>query len=322
MPNRLAPLCLALLLGLAISLARAQDFPSKTIRVVVPGPPGSSLDAAGRELSLDLQERWNVPMVLEHRPGAGSGIGADHVAKSAPDGYTWLIAPYNVLTLNQHLYNNPVHPLKEFTPVTTIASVPFLLVVHPEVNANSVSELITYARANPGKLNYGTSGPGSAQHLAAELLKSMAKVDIQHVSYKSAANAITDLIAGRIQVYIGANNSLLPHIRAGKLRALGSAGARRDSLTADIPTIAEGGVPGYRLPTWTAVVLPGGAPADVVAKIHAGVVQTLNRPEVRERLAKQGIEVETRSPEELAALIRSEYDMHGKLVKEAGIKAN
>ncbi len=113
------------------SLARAQDFPSKTIRVVVPGPPGSSLDAAGRELSIDLQERWNVPMVVEHRPGAGSGIGADHVAKSAPDGYTWLIAPYNVLTLNQHLYNNPVHPLKEFTPVTTIASVPFLLVVHP-----------------------------------------------------------------------------------------------------------------------------------------------------------------------------------------------
>ena len=322
MPSRFAPLCLVILLGLTLFAARAQDFPSKTIRVVVPGPPGSSLDAAGRELSIDLQERWNVPMVVEHRPGAGSGIGADHVAKSAPDGYTWLIAPYNVLTLNQHLYNNPVHPLKEFTPVTTIASVPFLLVVHPDVPANSVSELITYARANPGKLNYGTSGPGSAQHLAAELLKSMAKVDIQHVSYKGAANAITDLVAGRIQVYIGANNSLLPHIRAGKLRALGSAGARRGSLTADIPTIAEGGVPGYRLPTWTAVVLPGGAPADVVSKIHAGVVQTLNKPEVRERLAKQGIEVETRSPEELAALIRSEYDMHGKLVKEAGIKAN
>jgi tripartite-type tricarboxylate transporter receptor subunit TctC len=319
---RFASLCLTGVLGLVIFIARAQDFPSKTIRIVVPGPPGSSLDVAGRELANDLQELWKVPLVVEHRPGAGSGIGADHVAKSPPDGYTWLIAPYNVLTLNQHLYNNPVHPLKEFTPVTTIASVPFLLVVHPDVPANSVSELITYAKAHPGKLNYGTSGPGSAQHLAAELFKSMAKVDIQHVSYKGAANAITDLLAGRIQVYFGANNSLLPHIRAGKLRPLGSAGARRGSLTADLPTIAEGGVPGYQLPTWTAVVLPGGTPPDVVGKVHAGVVQTLNKPEVRERLAKQGIEVETRSPEELARLIRAEYEMHGKLVKEAGIKAN
>ncbi len=320
MLTRFALLCLA---GVLITFAaRAQDFPSKTIRIVVPGPPGSSLDAAGRELANDLAELWKVALVVEHRPGAGSGIGADHVAKSPPDGYTWLIAPYNVLTLNQHLYNNPVHPLKEFTPVTTIASVPFLLVVHPSVPAHSVAELLAYAKANPGKLNYGTSGAGSAQHLAAELLKSMAKIDLTHVSYKSAASAIVDLIAGRIEVYIGANNSLLPHIRAGKLRPLGSAGARRGSLTADLPTIAEGGVPGYQLPTWTAVVLPGGTPAEIVAKVHAGVVQTLNKPEVRERLAKQGIEVETRSPEELAALIRKEYDMHGKLVKEAGIKAN
>src|SRR5687768_15549486 len=316
MPNRFAPLCLALLLGLAISLARAQDFPSKTIRVVVPGPPGSSLDAAGRELSIDLQERWNVPMVVEHRPGAGSGIGADHVAKSAPDGYTWLIAPYNVLTLNQHLYNNPVHPLKEFTPVTTIASVPFVLVVHPSVPANNIAELVAYAKANPGKLNYGTSGAGSAQHLGGALFNSLAKIDIVEVGYKGGAAAITDLLAGRIQVYVGANNSLLPHIKAGKLRALGVAGARRGSLTGDLPTIAESGVPGFQLPTWNAVVLPAGVPEPVLAKIHAGVVQTLNRPDVKERLAGQGIEVETRPPAELAALISKEYVELGKLVKE------
>src|SRR5688572_28197822 len=320
MLNRIAVLGLCLLAG-AIAPAAAQEFPSKTIRIVVPGPPGSSLDAAGRELANELAEPWKVPLVVEHRPGAGSGIGADHVAKSPPDGYTWLIAPYNVLTLNQHLYNNPVHPLKEFTPVTTIASVPFVLVVHPSVPANNIAELVAYAKANPGKLNYGTSGAGSAQHLGGALFNSLAKTNIVEVGYKGGAAAITDLLAGRIQVYIGANNSLLPHIKAGKLRALGVAGARRGSLTGDLPTIAESGVSGFELPTWTAVVLPAGVPDAVLAKIHAGVVQTLNRPEIKERMAGQGIEVETRSPAQLAELISKEYAELGKLVKEAGIKA-
>ena len=312
----------ATLLATALPLvATAQDFPSKTIHIVVPGAPGSSLDSAGRELANHLQQAWGVPVVVEYKPGGGSGIGADYVAKSPPDGYTWLIAPYNVLTLNQHLYNNPVHPLKEFTPVTTIASVPFVLVVHPSVPANSIAELVTYARANPGKLNYGTSGAGSAQHLGGALFNSLAKTNIVEVGYKGGAAAITDLLAGRIQVYIGANNSLLPHIKAGKLRALGVAGARRGSLTGDLPTIAESGVPGFQLPTWNAVVLPAGVPEPVLQKIHAGVVQTLNQPEVKERLAGQGIEVETRSPAQLGELISKEYVELGKLVKEAGIKA-
>ena len=302
-------------------VATAQEFPSKTIRIVVPGATGSSLDSAARELANHLQAVWGVPIVVEYKPGGGSGIGADYVAKSPPDGYTWLIAPYNVLTLNQHLYNNPVHPLKEFTPVTTIASVPFVLVVHPSVPANNIAELVAYAKANPGKLNYGTSGAGSAQHLGGALFNSLAKTDIVEVGYKGGAAAITDLLAGRIQVYVGANNSLLPHIKAGKLRALGVAGARRGSLTGDLPTIAESGVPGFQLPTWNAVVLPAGVPEPVLAKIHAGVVQTLNRPEVKGRLAGQGIEVETRTPAELAALINKEYADLGKLVKEAGIKA-
>ncbi|MGE4242455.1 Bug family tripartite tricarboxylate transporter substrate binding protein [Ramlibacter sp.] len=308
---------------LAAPLAsHAQDFPSKPVKIVIPGAPGSSLDAAGRELQNYLQQAWGVPFVMEYKPGAGSGVGADFVAKSPPDGYTWLIAPYNVLTLNQHLYNNPLHPLKEFTPISTIASVPFVLVVHPSVPANNVSELVAYAKANPGKLNYGTSGAGSAQHLGGELLKAMAGVNLTEVPYKAGAAAIVDLLAGRIQVYIGANNSLLPHLQAGKLRALGTAGARRGSVTANLPTIAESGVPGYALPTWTGVVLPAGVPRAVVDKVHAGVLQALGNKELRDRLAGQGIEVETRSTREFADLIEREYTTLGKLVKDAGIKVN
>jgi tripartite-type tricarboxylate transporter receptor subunit TctC len=311
---------MAFLAALALAAA-AQEFPSKPIRIIIPGAPGSSLDSTGRELANHLQQAWGVPMVLEYKPGGGSGIGADYVAKSPPDGYTWLIAPYNVLTLNQHLYNNPLHPLKEFTPVSTIASVPFVLVVHPSVPANTIAELVAYAKANPGKLNYGTAGAGSAQHLGGALFNSLAKTDIVEVGYKGGAAAITDLLAGRIQVYVGANNSLLPHIKAGKLRVLGVAGARRGSLTGDLPTIAESGVPGFQLPTWNAVVLPAGVPDAVLRKVHAGVVETLNKPEVKERLAGQGIEVETRTPAQLAELISKEYLELGRLVKEAGIKA-
>ena len=306
---------------LAAGIASAQSFPVKPIRIVVPGPPGSSLDAAGRELAQALPERWGQPAIVEHRPGAGSGIGADYVAKSTPDGYTWLVAPYNVLTLNQHLYGNPLHPLEEFTPVTRVANVPFVLVVHPSVAANDVAELVALAKARPGKLNYGSSGAGSAQHLAAELFNSQAGVHIVGVPYKGGAMAITDLLAGRIEVYFGAVNSLLAHIKAGKLRALAAASARRSRITADLPTIAASGVPDYDVSTWTAIVLPAGVASDVVTKIHGGVVGVLAAPAVRDRLAQQGIEVEPSSPQELATLIEREYALHGRLVKERGIKA-
>lgn len=316
----LAIVLCALAAGAGAPGAPAQTFPSKPIRIVVPGPPGSSLDAAARELAQKLPDSWGQPVVVEHKPGAGSGIGADYVAKSAPDGTTWLIAPYNVLTLNQHLYGNPVHPLKEFTPVTRIANVPFVLVVHPSVAADSVAELIAMAKASPGKLNYGTSGTGSAQHLAAELFNAHAKVSIVGVNYKGGANAITDLLGGRIQVYFGAVNSLLPHIKAGKLKALAAASARRGKVTAGMPTIAESGLPGFDVPTWNAVVLPAGVPAEIVRQVHAGATAVFNAPEVRDRLAQQGIEIDTNTPEELAAHITKEYAMLGRLVKDTGMK--
>jgi len=307
---------LPVLTGIAIAQTSAADpeFPNRPVHIIVPGLQGSSLDTSGRELANHLQHAWGVPVVVEYKPGAGSSVGASFVARSKPDGYTWLIAPYNVLTLNPHLYKTKEHPLDEFAPVSMIANVPFVLAVHPSVPVNSVRELIDYARANPGKLNYGTSGVGSAQHLGGALFNSLANVELTEVGYKKGSEAILDLLAGRIQVYFGANNSLLQHIGAGSLRALAVAGAKRSQATAELPTVAESGVPGYQLPTWNAVVVPAGVPESILEKIHEGVVQTLNNPEVKARLANQGIEVQTTSPDELTRLIRQEYDELGKLV--------
>jgi tripartite-type tricarboxylate transporter receptor subunit TctC len=191
--------------------------------------------------------------------------------------------------------------------------------VHPSTGFSTVGELIAYARANPGKLNYATGGAGSAQHVSAELFKSMAKVDITSIGYKAGAPAIIDLLANRVQVYFGANNSLVPHVRAGKLKALATAGARRSRALPDLPAVAET-VPGYDVSTWNALVLPFGVPSDIVQRVHAGATGVLALPEIRDRLAGQGIEVDPSTPAELADLVRREYELHGKLVKEAGIK--
>lgn len=304
------------------SFAQAQTFPSKTVHIVVPGSTGSSLDVSAREMAQRLQEVWNVPVVVENKAGAGNSIGTEYVAKSAPDGYTWLLAPYNVLTVNPHLLKNAGDPIKDFAPITTVAFVPFLIVVHPSVPARTVKELIAYAKANPGKLNYGSTGSGAAQHLATELFKLQAGVDMVHVPYKAQVTVLADLLSGRLQVYFGANNSLLPHVKAGTLRALAVLGPRRDRAQADIPTIAEAGMPDYQVSTWNAVVVPSGVPADVIAKIHAEVVKTLTTPDIRNRLAGQGIEVQTNTPEAFGELIRREHAMYGKMLKELGIKSD
>ena len=312
----------ALLAAPSRSVAQDKPFPNRTVRIVVPGSTGSSLDVSAREMAQRLQDVWNVPVVVENRAGAGNSIGTEHVAKSAPDGYTWLLAPYNVLTVNPHLLKNAGDPLKDFAPVTTVAFVPFLIVVHPSVPARTVKELVALAKANPGTLNYGSTGSGSAQHLATELFKLQAGVDLVHVPYKTGVTVITDLLSGRLQIYFGANNALLPHVKAGTLRALAVLGPRRDRAQADIPTIAEAGMPEYQVSTWNSVVVPAGVPAGVIARIHGEIVKTLTTPEIRNRLATQGIEVQTSSPEEFGAMIRNEHAMYGKLIKELGIKSD
>jgi tripartite-type tricarboxylate transporter receptor subunit TctC len=258
--------------------------------------------------------------VVENRPGGNQNIGADLVAKSAPDGYTWLLAPDNVFSVNPHLGKAPFDPLADFAPVTMLARIQFLLVVNPDLPAASVRELLAYARSRPGELNFGSSGNGSPQHLGGALLQHLSGVKMNHVPYKGAAPAIADLLPGRIQVWIGAANSLLPHIREGKLRLLASTAAQRGANLPDVPTIAEAGVQGYVLDPWLGLFVPAKVAPEIVARIHAEAARILGAPETRAKLAAQGIDVSTSAPAEFARFVREDHVRWGKLIRETGIR--
>jgi tripartite-type tricarboxylate transporter receptor subunit TctC len=300
-------------------LVCAQGFPERPIRIVVPLTPGGSPDTIARAVALGLQNVWSQPVVVENRPGASQNIGADLVAKSAPDGYTWLLAPDNVFSVNPHLGKPPFDPLADFAPVTEVARIQFLLVVPPSVPVSSVEELIAYAKARPGELNFGSSGNGSPQHLGATLFQMLTGTRMNHVPYKGAAPAVADLLPGRIQVWIGAANTLLPHIKDGKLRLLGSTAPARFPNLGDVPTIAEAGVPGYALDPWLGLFMPAKVPPDIVSKVHREVVGILSDPALRSRLGAQGIDLVTSSPGEFARFIREDNAKWGKLIREANI---
>jgi len=306
-------------LAVAASIAAAQGFPERPIRIIVPLTPGGSPDTIARSIAAGLQNIWSQPVVVENRPGGSQNIGADLVAKSAPDGYTWLLAPDNVFSVNPHLGKPPFDPLTDFAPVTEVARIQFLLVVPPSVPAASVQELVAYARARPGELNFGSSGNGSPQHLGATLFQMLTGTRMNHVPYKGAAPAVADLLPGRIQVWIGAANTLLPHIKDGKLRLLGSTAPARFPNLGDVPTIAEAGVPGYALDPWLGLFMPARVSSDIIAKVNAEVVRILNAPELKSRLASQGIEIVTSSPAEFARFIREDNAKWGKLIREANI---
>jgi tripartite-type tricarboxylate transporter receptor subunit TctC len=301
--------------------AQAQGFPERPVKLIVPLPPGGSPDTIARMLSQGLQGVWTQPVVVENRTGGSQNIGADAVAKSAPDGHTWLLAPDNVFVTNPHLGKQPFDPVGDFIPVTQLARIQFLLVVPTSLPVNSVQELVAMARAKPGELNFGSSGSGSPQHLGAAMLQLLTGTKMNHVPYKGAAPAIGDLLPGRIQVWIGAANSLLPHVKEGKLRLLASSAATRFPNLGDTPTIAEAGVPGYSLDPWLGLFVPARTPPDVVAKIHADIVKLLNAPDVKARFAAQGIMVDTTTPAEFARIIRDDSARWGKVIREAGIKA-
>jgi len=312
---------LAAAVFLAVSTAcAAQAFPDRPVKIVVPLPPGGSPDTIARTLSQALQGVWSQPVVVENRTGGSQNIGADAVAKSAPDGHTWLLAPDNVFSVNAHIARQPFDPFNDLAPVTLLARIQFLLVVHPSLPAKSVDELVAYARAKPGELNFGSSGIGSPQFLGGTLLQQMSGAKMNHVPYKGAAPAVTDLLAGRIQVWVGAANSLLPHIRAGTLRVLGTSAAQRFSILPDTPTVAEAGLPGYSLYPWLGMFVPARTPPEIVAKINAEIARILNSAEVRARLIPQGIDIATGSPEDLARIIREDDARWGRLIRDAGIK--
>jgi tripartite-type tricarboxylate transporter receptor subunit TctC len=300
----------------------AQDFPKRPVRFVVPLPPGGSPDLMARTIAGSLTPAWGQQIVVDNRPGAHHNLAADIVAKSAPDGYTWLLTTDNILTVNPHLGKVPFDPFRDFAPVTQIGQFTFLFVVHPSVPAKSVQELVALAKAKPGALNYGSSGNGSPQHLGTAMLMHYAGIQMHHIPYKGAAPAIIDLLPGRIQVWIGAANSILPHLKENRLRLLAAAGAKRSPLVPDAPTIAEAGYPGYALDIWAGLTMPAKVPPAIVNKVAADVAKALSPAELKGKLAPQGVDVVTSSPQALAKLIRDDHARWGKIIQAAGIKGD
>ena len=299
--------------------AEAAGFPSRPVRLIVPLPPGGSPDTIARTIANGIG--WPHPVVVDNRTAAGRILAADLVAKSAPDGHTWFLATDNIVAVIPHLGATPFDPLKDFTPVTQTARFQFLLVVHPSVPAKTVKELVALAKAKPGALNYGSSGNGSAQHLGTAQLQYLAAIEMTHVPYKGAGPALMDLLPGRIQVFIGAANQLLPQIREGRLRLLATASGQRLPLLPEVPTIAESGVPGYHHDVWSAILMPAKVPKPIVARANGDIARVLNAPDTRAKLAAQGIDVETGTPQALAQRIREDYARWGKVVRATGLRA-
>lgn len=314
----------ALLACLSITLAPlalAQSYPTRPVRLIIPFPPGGAVDNYARTVQGALSENLGQPIIIENRPGASGMIGAEAVAKAAPDGYTLLVGNVATLAMNVAVYDKmPYDPLKDFTPIMQTVMVNYVLVVNPAVPARTVAELVAYAKANPGKLSYGSSGSGSAQHLAAEQFKAQTGADIIHVPYKGTGGVLmSDLIAGHIQVAIADQGSMMPQVKAGKLRALAVGGARRSPEYPDLPTVAEaGGLPGYEAVAWQGIAGPAGLPPAVVKRLNDAFVKISAAPAIRERLTGAGLTVVGGTPDEFGGYIRSEIAKWTKVAKNVG----
>jgi tripartite-type tricarboxylate transporter receptor subunit TctC len=303
--------------------AQAQPYPAKPIRFVVPYPPGGPLDAVARLLGQKVAESTKQPVVVDNKPGAGGNIGADIVAKSAPDGYTILMGAVATHAINPALYAKiPYDAVRDFAPVTQVAATPNILVVNPAIPASNVREFIAYAKANPGKLNFGSGSTGSAGHLAGELFKTLAGVDMTHVPYKGAAPAMQDLVGGQIQVMFDNLASSLGQVRAGKVRGLAVTTARRTALAPEFPTIAESGLPGFDISTWFGIFVPAGTPREVIDRLYAEFTRALAAPDIREKMLNLGAEPVGNTPEEFAAYIAAEAAKYARLVKASGAKVD
>jgi tripartite-type tricarboxylate transporter receptor subunit TctC len=308
-------------LALAGGEVRAQSYPSKPIRLVVPFPPGGYADVYGRVLAAHLGNAFGQGVVVENRPGAGGNIGADAVAKSAPDGYTLVMGTVGTHAINASLYSKmPYDAIRDFSPVTFVAEAEGLLVAHPSVPANTVPELIALARANP--LTYGSAGAGTTGHLAGELFKSMAKVDITHVPYKGNVPAITDILAGQISLVFATLPTVLPHVKAGKLKSIAVLGPTRSTALPEVPTVAESGLPGFEVNNWVGVFAPAGTPPAVVGKLNSEILRAMRLPEVQSRLAGEGMRFVPMSVEQFSAFARAEVAHWAPVVKASGARAD
>jgi tripartite-type tricarboxylate transporter receptor subunit TctC len=318
---RVARLTCALVLASAAATAMAQAYPNKPIKLVIPYPPGGIGDTLARELAIQMSLRMGQPVVVESKPGASQMIGAEYVAKSAPDGYTIFLASLSSLVLNVYAQKTmPYDPVKDFAPVSMFFITPLYLVVNPQLPVKNVAEFIAYGKANPGKLTFGSIGTGSSLHLTGEMFKSAAGVDMLHVPYKGSVPAVTDLLGGQIQAIFDAGTSSLPQVRAGKLRVLGVSSIKRASGTPDIPTIAEQGVPGFDASFWFGIVAPAATPKAVVQKLSSEINEILKQPAVRERYKSNGVEIAGSTPEEMAAQIQADMPRWTEIQRKAGIK--
>jgi tripartite-type tricarboxylate transporter receptor subunit TctC len=307
------------------SLALAQaPYPSRPIRIVVPFPAGGTTDILARAVAVKLTETTGQPAVVDNRPGAGGNIGAELVAKSAPDGYTFLMGTVGTHAINPSLYAKmPYDHVKDFAPVILVAGVPNVLVINPSLPVNSVQELIAYIKANPGKVNFASSGSGTSIHLSGELFKTMTGTQITHVPYKGSAPALQDLVGGQVQIMFDNLPSSLALIKGGKLKALAVTSLERSSALPDVPTVAESGLPGFEASSWFGLLAPAGTPKEAIAKINGEVAKWLATPEAKEKLASQGaIAASGLTPDDFAKHIATETTKWNKVVKESGAKVD
>ena len=303
------------------SAALGETYPSKPVRLIVTYPPAGSSDLMGRILGQKLAELWGQPVIVENKPGAAGSIGMDYAAHQPPDGYSFVIGNLGPVAVNPLLSKVPYDVERDFVPVSLIATGPNVLVVNPKTPVKTLGELIAYARANPGKLNFGSGGPGSVAHLSGEMLKSLAHIDIVHVPYKGGILSVNDLIAGHVQMVFSDALPVMQHIRAGTLRALAITSPERSPLVPDVPTCVESGVPGLVAVNWWGVLLPAGTPKAIADKFYSDLVKVMHDPDVKEKFAQLGVEAVSSTAEQFAAYMRTETAKYAKLIKDANIHA-
>lgn len=312
-----------LLLAPALALAQAAAYPNKTVRLIVPAAPGGGADFLARIVSTKLTEQTGQTFVVDNRAGASGTIAADATAKSLPDGYTVLLGQSTSIAIAPHLYQKLGYDtLRDLRAVTLVAEVPNILVVHPSVPANNVKELIALAKSRPNYLNFGSAGNGAPSHLAGEMFKGTAGVNMVHVPYKGAGPAVNDLLAGQIQVMFAPMVAVLPQVKAGRLKALAVTSAKRSPAVPELPTLGEAGLTGFEIVSWFGFFVPAATPQTVVDKLHAETVKALRSPDTIERFAKEGAEPEGNTPAEFALYVQQEYARYAKLVKDNNIKAD
>jgi tripartite-type tricarboxylate transporter receptor subunit TctC len=303
--------------------AAAQGWPSKPIKYVVPFAPGGTTDLLARTISEKLSVALGQPVVVENKPGAGGGVGADFTAKSAPDGYTIMGGTISTHAINASLYSNlPYDPVKDFVAITLIARLPNMLVINPSIPANNVSELIALMKANPGKYTFASSGNGTSQHLSGELFKSMAGVDMQHIPYKGSPPALQDVVGGQVSMTFDNITTALPLAKAGKLRALAVTTTKRSAAAPDVPTLAESGLPGFEVGSWQGVFAPAGTPSEIVRRLNAEIVKIINTPEVREKLVALGADPVGDTSEQFTAYVKTEVVKWSEVVEKSGAKVD